>query len=132
MSYLKLTLSLYASLILDSGVIPEDWVLGLIVPIGKRKGYTVDCNNYRGITLLSCLDKLFTNVLNARLCKFCEDNPSLGETQAGFRRSYSTIDFIFLLKHIDLYCLKKVFFVCSLITVRHLIQFGGMHSGTNC
>ena len=94
--------------ILSSGVIPEDWVIGLIVPIFKKKGDITDCNNYRGITLLSCFGKLFTSIINERLNIFCEVNSILKETQAGFRKGYSTVDHIFLLKHIiELYCYKK-------------------------
>ena len=51
-------------LILKSGYIPEDWVIGIIVPIYKNKGSAVDPCNYRGISLLSCMCKLFTSVLS--------------------------------------------------------------------
>ena len=72
--YIKCTgdlfLPLYVSLfnkIMISGSIPEDWVIGLIRPIYKKKGDVENCNNYRGIALLSCFGKLFTSVLNNRL-----------------------------------------------------------------
>lgn len=93
--------------ILDSGIIPEDWTLGLIVP-HKKKGEARDCNNYRGgIPLWSGLGKLFTNVLKTRLRRSCEDNLTLCENQAGFRNSYATIDHVFLLKQIVDLCRSK-------------------------
>ena len=39
--------------------IPLDWQEGLVVKLTK-KGDTADCNNWRGITLLSCSDQIFT------------------------------------------------------------------------
>ena len=57
--------------VLNSGCYPEDWFNGIIVPLYK-KGDKKSVDNYRGITLLSCLSKLFTSVLNGRIEKFCE------------------------------------------------------------
>ena len=71
--------------VLQCGYMPEDWLIGAIIPIYKNKGDKKDVNNYRGITLLSCLGKLFTSALNGRLSKFCEINDIIGEVQAGFR-----------------------------------------------
>lgn len=102
--------------ILDSGIIPEEWVLGLIVPIYKKKGNVRDCNNYLDVTLLSCLGKLFTNILNVRLCNLYDDNAIVCENQAGFRRGYSTTDHIFLLEQIiNMYCFKKKKLFCAFI-----------------
>ena len=42
------------------------WKEGYIVPIHKN-GSTSNVDNYRGITLLSVLGKLFTRILNTRL-----------------------------------------------------------------
>ena len=65
-------------------------------------------DNYRGITLLSCIGKLFTALLNARLSLFLEANNLLGEEQTGFRSGYSTLDHIFALYCIiDMYTCKK-------------------------
>ena len=35
------------------GTVPSDWKRGLVIPIWKGKGDCQDCNNYRGVTLLS-------------------------------------------------------------------------------
>ena len=102
--------------ILDSGEIPEDWLVGLIIPIYKNKGSKEEANNYRGITLLSCLGKLFTSILNDRLTEFCENNAILNESQAGFRKGYSTLDHIFTLKNIvELFKFKKKRLFCCFV-----------------
>ena len=54
-------------------------------------------NNYRGITLLSCLAKLFTRILNGRFAKWAEDNGKINETQFGFRKGRRTQDCLFIL-----------------------------------
>ena len=101
------------NLILETGIIPSDWSLGVIKPIYKNKGNKEDPNNYRGITILSCFGKLFTCVLNKRLGSFIEQFHILGPEQTGFRKGYSTLDNVFTLygiidillsKHKRLYC----------------------------
>ena len=83
--------------ILETGIIPSQWTQGNIIPIYKNKGDPKVPDNYRPITLLSCVSKLFTAVLNSRLNAFLDENSLLQENQAGFRRQYSTIDHIFTL-----------------------------------
>ena len=102
--YIKVTknllLSLYVkifNIVYSHGVIPESWTSGVIKPIYKNKGPTNDPDNYRPITILSCLGKLFTSVLNSRITKYLNAYKLLGEEQLGFRASYSTIDGIFVL-----------------------------------
>ena len=84
--------------ILDTDIMPTEWLIGLIVPLYKNKGDIQDVNNYRGITLLSCMGKLFTSILNERLSKYSDAMNIIHETQAGFRHGYCTLDHIFLLK----------------------------------
>ena len=118
-STIDLMMPVYVKLfnkVVSTGEVPEDWLVGLIVPIFKQKGSKTDCNSYRGITLLSCLGKLFTSVLNERLYTFCEKNDILNEIQAGFRKGYSTMDHIFVLKHIiDLFISRKHKLYCCFV-----------------
>ena len=80
-----------------NGIFPDVWSKGIIVPIYK-KGDKTNPDNYRGITLLSCLGKLFTSIINDRITKFVENNSILSEVQAGFRKGYSTTEQMFNLK----------------------------------
>ena len=81
--------------IFDTGIIPESWLLGTIKPFNKNKGNKNDPNNYRPITILSCLGKLFTAILNNRLNTYSESLLLLNENQCGFRKGYSTLDCIY-------------------------------------
>ncbi len=45
------------NLVFNSGHFPDAWTEGFIVPLYKNKGDKNDTNNYRGITLVSCLGK---------------------------------------------------------------------------
>ena len=80
----------------ESGVFPEEWAEGYIIPLHK-KGNLNDVENYRGITLLSTLGKLFTRVINNRLSEWSEKYFVLIEAQAGFRANMSTVDDVFVL-----------------------------------
>jgi hypothetical protein len=58
--------------IIDFGVYPESWSHGIIISLHK-KGSITDVNNYRGITLVSCLSKLFTCVIYKRFESKCNE-----------------------------------------------------------
>ena len=83
--------------ILDTGDFPSEWLVGVVVPLYKNKGDINDCNNYWWITLLGCIGKLFTSILNERLKEFSNLHNVIGESQAGCRHKYSTLDHIFVL-----------------------------------
>ena len=55
--------------ILTSGIFPNSWLTAVLIPVFK-KGDQRDPNNYRGISLASCLAKLFTNIINNRLIEW--------------------------------------------------------------
>ena len=83
--------------IFSNGIYPEEWTKSAIFPLYK-KGDPNNVNNYRGISLLNILGKIFSHILNARLKHWCDINQLIPEAQAGFRSSYSTIDNIFILQ----------------------------------
>ena len=115
LSVVELIVKLF-NLILKTGHVPHDWSIGLIVPIFKKKGTKLDPNNYRGITLLSCIGKLFTMCINVRLTKFVTDRDIIGEEQAAFREGYSTMDHAFVLNElINLYLHKNKRLYCCFI-----------------
>ncbi|MCG8112934.1 MAG: reverse transcriptase domain-containing protein [Candidatus Thiodiazotropha taylori] len=113
--YLKSTkeifLPVYETLfnkVFDSGILPTAWLEGSITPIYKNKGDSSDPVNYRPITILSCLGKVFTAVLNNRLTAFLDNSNILNENQAGFRKHYSTLDHSFVLSSlIEILKIKK-------------------------
>ena len=93
--------------IFDTGFVPESWLIGCILPIFKNKGDTTDPQNYRPITILSCIGKLFTAVLNNRLSVYLENNNLINENQAGFRKQHSTVDHIFVIQILAEICKKR-------------------------
>ena len=81
----------------NSGIYPEAWVKGCVVPIFK-KGNMEDPNNFRGITIISCLGKLFTSVLNARILDWDKEHCIITDAQFGFKPGFGTTDAIFVLQ----------------------------------
>ena len=87
------------NLILKSANFPQRWFEDHIVPLYKTVEKS-DPGNYRGLTLSSCIGKLFTQILNKRLTTFIESNNILHASQAGFRLTARTADHILALKFI--------------------------------
>lgn len=79
--------------------IPDEWNKGIIIPVHK-KGAKNDLGNYRGITLNSCVSKIYNRLLSKAISSFLEENDSLGEIQGGFRGNHRCEDQIFTLKSI--------------------------------
>ena len=74
---------------LNQRTIPPEWNNAIIVLLHK-KGDVKDINNYRPISLLSHMSKLFTKVIKNRIERQLDANQS--REQAGFRSGYSTTD----------------------------------------
>jgi hypothetical protein len=76
--------------------LPTDWTRGIIFPIFKD-GDKKDTSNYRGITLLSIVGKVYAQIINERLMRWCEQNKILVEEQGGFRPHRGCPDQLFSL-----------------------------------
>ena len=85
--------------IFNSGVYPDSWSKGVLVPIYK-KGNKSNPSNYRGITIINVIAKIFSLVLRNRINKWCEETETLNNLQFGFRDERSTADCIFILHSI--------------------------------
>lgn len=83
----------------EEGTVPQDMRDANIVTLYKNKGDRSDCNNYRGISLLSIIGKAFAKVVLKRLQALAER--VYPESQCGFRAERSTTDMIFSLRQLQ-------------------------------
>jgi len=75
---------------------PTEWRTSTIIPHYKDKGDIQDCNNYRGLKLLSHTMKLWERVIEGRLRK----HVSISENQFGFMPGRSTTEAIHLISRL--------------------------------
>ena len=71
-----------------SGEFPTNWKEAIVVSIYKGNGTDTDTANYRPISLLNTIYKLFASMLQARLAR--EQDNYLRDTQFGFRAKKGT------------------------------------------
>ena len=105
--------------IYDKGELPANWCENIICPIHKS-GPQTDPANFRGISLINSISKVFTGILTTRLQTWAEENSVLDESQVGFRKRYSTIDNLFSLHAIiqKYLCRPRGRFFCIFIDFR--------------
>ena len=63
----------------------------------RKKGVGDRFSQYRGVTLLSVVGKVFGRVVEARLRTMAEERGWLADNQFGFRANRSTRDGLFVL-----------------------------------
>ena len=61
-----------------------------------KKGDKIDCNNYRGISILPTTYKILSNILPSRLIPYAKE--IIGDHQCGFQCNRSTIDHVFCIR----------------------------------
>lgn len=83
---LKLITDLFNE-IYKTSVIPEDWLRSTFIPIPK-KNKAEQCEEYRTISLMSHVLKVFLRVIHTRIFRKCEQQMS--DTQFGFRSGLGT------------------------------------------
>ena len=85
--------------------VPQDMRDAKIITLYKNKGERSDCNNYRGISLLSIVGKVYARVVLARLQKLADR--VYPESQCGFRAKRSTIDMVFSIRQLQEKCREQ-------------------------
>ena len=74
------------------GKVPHGWKEAIMIPIHKKGKDPQQAQNYRPISLLSCVGKLMEKMVNTRLTWHLEQKQILIPEQAGFRKGRSTED----------------------------------------
>lgn len=83
--------------VLQTETIPYQWTTSSIVLLHK-KGDKNNINNYRPISLMSNIYKIFAKVILSRISNILDENQP--REQAGFRSGYSTLDHIHVIKQL--------------------------------
>ena len=89
----------------NEGTVPQDMQDSNIVTIYKNKGDRSDCNNYRGISMLSIVEKSFARVILKRLQVLADQ--IYPEEQCGFHPKRSTVEMIFSLRQLQEKCREQ-------------------------
>jgi hypothetical protein len=92
-------LTLLFNYVFDKEEWPERWGSGIVFPLYKQDS-RLEPGNYRPITLLSVIGKLFGSVIENRLSGWSEATGAIADEQGGFRRNRGTPDQLFLLREI--------------------------------
>ena len=96
-SYMLALLANLFTHMLNACTYPAQWVKAIVVPLYKGKGSLKEAVNYRGISLLPHLAKVFTHILNRRITRWLNDKRAIVDEQAGFREGYGTHDNVFVM-----------------------------------
>lgn len=77
----------------------ESWKEGIIIPIAK-KGEGKGVEDYRGITLMPTLYKVYAMIMAGRLEEEVERKGIIPQNQTGFRRGMGAMDNIYVINYL--------------------------------
>ena len=100
-------LSKLFNLCLRESCFPVCWKISSVVPIFKNCGDRSNPGNYRPISLLSVVSKVFEKLINLRLVAYLEKSKLFTDIQYGFRSFRSTADILTVLTDRFYRCLDK-------------------------
>ena len=73
-----------------TGIYPTEWKTTRVTPVFK-KGIKIDLNNYRPISVIPVVSKVFEKMVYDQLYQYLNDNKLLSGCQSGFRSLHSTL-----------------------------------------
>ena len=88
-SLISIPLAHIINLTLKTGIFPDQLKKAKVIPIFKS-GDRSDINNYRPISILPAVSKIFEKIISVRLIDYLEKNSLLTKHQHGFRARHST------------------------------------------
>lgn len=123
--------------------IPIDWKTAVVTPLFKNKGDAEDVNNYRGISVIPPIAKVFEKLIATQIIEHLEKNGILTNDQHGFRSAHSCetalhqiISHMFKVlskRQIALFLFvdfKKAFDTIESIILLYKLQFYGFSDGS--
>ncbi len=75
---------------ISTGIFPDSWKTAKVAPIFKE-GNKSEMGNYRPISILSTVARVFERLIYDQLSSYMEKNKYLSKYQSGFRKFHSTI-----------------------------------------
>ena len=75
-----------------TGIFPDSWKEGIVIPIPKPVKDSTNPANYRPIALTSCICKTMERMVNDRLVWFFEKKQLTATVYSGFRKQRGTLD----------------------------------------
>jgi hypothetical protein len=85
---------LFFNRVVQNGEFPENWGKIIVSPIYKKKDPKIP-SNYRPISLVNAMTKIFTSILSNRLATWCEEHNSVSQFQAAYQKRRGCVDHIF-------------------------------------
>lgn len=89
---------LFLNKLKDMKIFPKGWNVGIICNLFKGKGSALDPNNYRGLTLMPSISKIYTKILSMRIQEWVELEQKISKYQTGFRVGYEVLDNLLVMK----------------------------------
>ena len=118
---------------LKESCFPDCWKVSSVVPIFNNVGEKHTAKNYRLVSLLSVVSKVFEKLVNNRIVDHLEKCGPFSDFQYGFRSSQSTVDFsqLHLVELLGLLTGLGLLELWHLIYLRLLTGFGMLVFSSN-
>ena len=82
---------------IEKGIFPDTWKVARVCPIPKEE-HPKDVTEYRPISILPVLSKIYERVILSQLCDYIEHQALYNDTQSGFRKGHSTTSILLKLR----------------------------------
>ena len=97
----------------ETGIYMNKLKISDVLPIYKETGNELDCSNYRPISLLSNINKIFEKIVHSRVYDFLDSNKCIYENQFGFRKKHSTVHALLNMTEDIRHAIDNDFLVCG-------------------